>query len=238
MTKKIRASEKKEHEGLNEDMVAAQGIVFLAAGFETTSSTMSLLLYNLAKHPMIQEKVYAEIASVLENNEEDAIDHDTIAEMPYLEACLYETLRLYPIVIRNQRYCNKDSLIDGKLIKKGTSIIVPTWAMHRNPELYGEDASEFKPERFIEEEGGVKVAEKFSDLTFQAFGGGPRICIGMRFAMTEMKLAMTKLLSTFSFEDEPGVTKLDIQKGGYFLLSYPEMKIKIKRRDTDSKKEE
>ena len=236
--KKIQASEKKEFEGLNEDMVAAQGIVFLAAGFETTSSTMSLLLYNLAKHPLVQEKVFAEISSVLENNEDDKIDHDTIAEMPYLEACLYETLRLYPIVIRNQRYCSKDSMINGKLIKKGTSIIVPTWAMHRNPELYGDDAGEFKPERFLEEEGGIKVTEKFSDLTFQAFGGGPRICIGMRFAMTEMKLAMTKLISTFSFQDEPGVTKLDIQKGGYFLLTYPEMKIRIKRRDTGNSKEE
>ena len=73
MMKKIHASEKKESEGLNEDMVAAQGIVFLAAGFETTSSTMSLLLFNLAKNPLIQEKVYAEIANVLENNEEDKI---------------------------------------------------------------------------------------------------------------------------------------------------------------------
>ena len=234
MVKKIRDSKKNEFEGLTEDMVVAQGIIFLTAGFETTSSTMSILIYMLAQYPNIQEKCYEEISALL-SDEEKKIDHETITELPYLEACIQETLRLYPIVLRNQRYCTKDSNVNGMVIKKGTNIIVPTWAMHRNPELFGEDASDFIPERFLE---GDKMAENIANHTLHAFGGGPRVCIGMRFAMTEMKLAISKLLTNFSLENEPGVTKLDIQKGGYFLLSYPEMKIRFKARNISVSKEE
>ena len=235
MIRKIRGSSNKEVDGLTEDMVVAQGIIFLAAGFETTSSTMSLLLYSLAKNPLIQEKCYGEISGVLSDDEKE-IDYETVNEMPYLEACIQETLRLYPIVLRNQRACVKDSNINGMLIKKGTQVIVPTWAMHRNPELFGDDASDFIPERFLED-GGEKMAEHVSNHTFHAFGGGPRICIGMRFAMVEMKIAISKLLKNFTIGDEPGVTKLDIQKGGLFLLTYPDMKVKIKRRATSFKEE-
>ena len=114
-------------------------------------------------------------------------------------------------------------------IKKGTNIIIPTWAMHRNPELFGEDADEFIPERFFE----GTAAEHGANYAFHAFGEGPRTCIGMRFAMTEMKIAIAKLLLLFSFEDEPGVTKLEFDKGSYFLLSYPEMKVRIKQRNAN-----
>jgi cytochrome P450 family 3 subfamily A len=234
MVKKIRDSDKNEVEGLTEEMVVAQGIIFLAAGFETTSSTMSILMYNLAKYPNIQERCYEEISALL-SDENVKIDQETINEMPYLEACIQETLRLYPIILRNQRYCTMDCKVNGMMIKKGTNIIVPTWAMHRNPELFGEDAKEFVPERFLE---GDKMAEQISNHTFHAFGGGPRVCIGMRFAMTEMKLAMSKLLTNFAFEEEPGMTKLDLQKGGYFVLSYPEMKVRIKARNNSTIKEE
>ena len=98
MIRKIRDSGNKEVDGLTEDMVVAQGIIFLAAGFETTSSTMSLLLYSLAKNPLIQEKCYGEISGVLSDDEKE-IDHETVNEMPYLEACIQETLRLYPIIL-------------------------------------------------------------------------------------------------------------------------------------------
>ena len=235
MIRKIRDSGNKEVDGLTEDMVVAQGIIFLAAGFETTSSTMSLLLYSLAKNPLIQEKCYGEISGVLSDDEKE-IDHETVNEMPYLEACIQETLRLYPIILRNQRACVKDSNLNGMLIKKGTQVIVPTWAMHRNPELFGDNASDFIPERFLED-GGEKMAEHVSNHTFHAFGGGPRICIGMRFAMVEMKIAISMLMMNFTILDEPGVTKLDIQKGGLFILTYPDMKVRIKRRETNIENE-
>ena len=224
MIRKIRDSDKEKVDGLNEEMVIAQGIIFLAAGFETSASTMSLLMYSLAKHKIAQEKCYEEISNIVSEGNE--ITHDTIADMPYLEACIQETCRLYPIVIRNQRYCTKDSDIDGMHIRKGTTVIVPTWAMHRNPEIFGQDAGEFVPERFLE--GAAN--EHMSNHTFHAFGGGPRTCIGMRFAMAEMKIAVSKLLLNFSIQDEPGVTKLDFDKGSYFMLSYPDMQVRIKKR--------
>ena len=224
MIQKIRDSGKDKVDGLNEDMVIAQGIVFLAAGFETTASTMGLLIYSLVKHEMVQERCYEEISNLVSDQNE--ITHDTITDMHYLEACIQETLRLYPIILRNHRYCTKDSDIDGMKIRQGTSIIVPTWAMHRNPEIFGQDAGEFLPERFLERAAN----DYMSSYTFHAFGGGPRTCIGMRFAMTEMKIAVAKLLLNFSLQNEPGVTKLNFDKGGYFLLSYPDMKIRIKER--------
>ena len=226
MIRKIRDSGKHKVDGLNEDMVVAQSIVFLAAGFETSASTMAMLIYILAKHPHVQEKCYEEILEV-SSTDENKIDSDTIGKMKYLEACIQETLRLYPIVLRNQRYCSKDSNVNGMQIKKGTSIIVPTWAMHRNPVLFGKDAKEFVPERFLEGAG----ADYISNHTFHAFGGGPRTCIGMRFAMAEMKIAISKLLINFVFKDEPGITNLVFEKGGYFLLTYSDINVRIKKRN-------
>ena len=83
---KIRDSGQAKLDGLTEDMVVAQGIVFLAAGFETTANTLGSLTFNLAKYPEIQQRCYEEIQDVISNNME--INHDTISELHYLDACI------------------------------------------------------------------------------------------------------------------------------------------------------
>ena len=90
MIHKIRESGESKLEGLDEEMVVAQGIIFLAAGFETTANTLGSLTYILAKHPEIQQRCVEEIEEVIANKKE--INHQTISELHYLEACIKVTL--------------------------------------------------------------------------------------------------------------------------------------------------
>ncbi len=92
--------------------------------------------------------------------------------MTYLDAAITENLRMYPPVTKINRECLEDAEVGGMLIRKGTLVQVPIWAMHRDPDTYP-DPDRFNPERFLEEAGG-------DGLRFMAFGGGPRTCIGMR----------------------------------------------------------
>ena len=89
MIHKIRESGESKLEGLDEEMVVAQGIIFLAAGFETTANTLGSLTYILAKHPEIQQRCVEEIEEVIANKKE--INHETISELHYLEACIKVT---------------------------------------------------------------------------------------------------------------------------------------------------
>ena len=86
MIHKIRESGQSKLDGLNEEMVVAQGIIFLAAGFETTANTLGSLTYVFAKHPEIQQRCLDEIQEVIENKKE--INHETISELYYLDACI------------------------------------------------------------------------------------------------------------------------------------------------------
>ena len=85
--------------------------------------------------------------------------------------------------------------------------MIPTYILHRNPDIFGENPDQFIPERFLND--GMK--EQVDNFLFHAFGGGPRICIGMRFAMEEMKITLAKMLTNFVIIDEPNVTKLEFQ---------------------------
>ena len=106
------------------------------------------------------------------------------------------------------------------------TIAVPTPVLHMDPDIYGENVDEFEPERFLND--GCK--EQIDNHLFHAFGGGPRICIGMRFAMEEIKVTLAKLLNNFKILEEPNVTNLTFNKGGLFLLSYNEMNVRIQER--------
>ncbi len=147
---------------------------FSQAGFETSSNTLSTLTYNLATHPEVQERIRQELENLLKDSSSDSIDTDLVSNMTYLDAAITENMRMYPPVTKINRECLEDAKVGGMLIRKGTLVQIPIWAMQRDPIVYP-DPEKFQPERFLGE--GVK---QDGGLRFMAFGGGPRKCIGMR----------------------------------------------------------
>uniref|UniRef100_A0A8C8UNF6 unspecific monooxygenase n=2 Tax=Peromyscus maniculatus bairdii TaxID=230844 RepID=A0A8C8UNF6_PERMB len=114
--------------------------------------------------------------------------------MEYLDMMVNETLRLYPIANRLERVSKKDVEINGVFIPKGTIVMVPTYPLHRDPE-YWPEPEEFRPERFSKENKG-----SINPYVYLPFGNGPRNCIGMRFALISMKLAVIRVLQNFTLQ--------------------------------------
>ncbi|NP_001164739.1 cytochrome P450 3A6 [Oryctolagus cuniculus] len=180
------------HKALDDIEVVAQSIIILFAGYETTSSTLSFIMHLLATHPDVQQKLQEEIDTLLPNKE--LATYDTLVKMEYLDMVVNETLRLYPIAGRLERVCKKDVDINGTFIPKGTIVMMPTYALHRDPQHWTEP-DEFRPERFSK-----KNKDNINPYIYHPFGAGPRNCLGMRFALMNIKLALVRLMQNFSFK--------------------------------------
>ncbi|XP_036597171.1 cytochrome P450 3A8-like isoform X2 [Trichosurus vulpecula] len=137
-------SETHSHKDLSDEEILAQSIIFILGGYETTSSTISFLLYNLATHPEIQQKLQEEIDAVLPSKE--AVTYDALAQMEYLDMVINETLRLFPVAARVERVAKKTVEINGLTIPKGTVVVTPSFALHHYPQ-YWPEPEEFHPER-------------------------------------------------------------------------------------------
>jgi cytochrome P450 family 3 subfamily A len=132
------------------------------------------------------------------------INYESISEMKYMDMVIDETLRLYPIGSLVERVASNDYDYKGLKMKKGQLVTVSVFALHRDPEIYP-DPEEFQPERFSHQNRLKRAYE-----SFMPFGVGPRNCIGMRFALIEMKLLLTAILSKYRFEtcDKTPVNRL------------------------------
>ena len=210
--------------GITEQTVVAQALVFLFAGYETLATTMTMLCYQLAMNPDKQEKLAVEIDSFWAASGEH-IDYDKLRELPYLDACLSETLRITPPFIRSERVCEKDWKHEesGLAIKKGTVVMIPAHAVHNN-EKYWPEPEKFIPERFLPEN-----KDNINQYAFLPFGAGPRNCIGSRFAKQEMVLVMAKLLKEFSVDTTPE-TKIVYRPGRQFVVQYDPLMLRFCRR--------
>ncbi|XP_034156300.2 cytochrome P450 3A27 isoform X6 [Pangasianodon hypophthalmus] len=175
--------------GLNDHEILSQSMVFIFAGYETSSRTLSFLFYNLASNPETLKKLQEEIDETFPNKAE--VDYDTVMNMDYLDAALNESLRLYPIAIRLERVCKKTVEINGLTIPKDTVVLIPTYVLQRDPEYWTEPDA-FKPERFTQEN-----KENIEQYVYMPFGVGPRNCIGMKFALVIIKLAVVQILQRF-----------------------------------------
>ncbi|XP_026752919.2 cytochrome P450 9e2 isoform X2 [Galleria mellonella] len=175
--------------------LVAQAVLFLIAGFETVSSAMTFALHELALNPEVQEKLVQEIK---ENNmkNDGKFDYKSIQNMAYMDMVVSEVLRLWPPAVGLDRICTKDYNL-GKpnskatkdyIIRKGEGLFVPTFNIHRDPELFP-NPLKFDPERFSEEN-----KHKIQPLSYMPFGLGPRNCIGSRFALCEVKVMLYQLL--------------------------------------------
>ncbi|XP_027730664.1 cytochrome P450 3A8-like [Vombatus ursinus] len=184
-------SETHSHKDLSDEELLAQSIIFLFAGYETTSSVLSFLFYNLATNPEIQQKLQKEIDAVLPNKE--AVTYDAVVQMEYLDMVINENLRLFPIAGRIERVAKKTVELNGLRIPKGTVVMASPFVLHHDPK-YWPEPEEFRPERFSKEN-----KESINPYVYLPFGAGPRNCIGMRFALMSMKVATCRLLQEFSF---------------------------------------
>ncbi|XP_078295969.1 cytochrome P450 3A12 isoform X2 [Panthera onca] len=132
------------HKALSDLELVAQSIMFIFAGYETTSTSLSFLVYELATHPDVQQKLQEEIDATFPDKAPPT--YDALVQMEYLDMVLNEALRLYPIVGRLERVCKRDVEISGVFIPKGAVVMVPTFTLHRDLDLWP-GPEEFCPER-------------------------------------------------------------------------------------------
>ncbi|KAI9026357.1 cytochrome P450 [Hyaloraphidium curvatum] len=173
------------------------------AGRDTTAQTLTWLFYCLANHPEVERKVREELVSVLGDKEPT---YETLKELKYTNAVFNETLRLYANVPGNLLTATKDAVLSGSGIKvyAGDRIQYSPWVMGRLKNIWGPDAEEFKPERWIDQFGNLKKENQYKWPVFKA---GPRICLGMNMATQEAMTFMAQIIRRFSLqlvnEDQP-----------------------------------
>ncbi|XP_063243201.1 cytochrome P450 6j1-like isoform X2 [Bacillus rossius redtenbacheri] len=177
---------------LKDDDFVAQAFVFLVAGFEGSSLTLTYALYELALNPGIQEKLRNEITTKLSTHG-GKLSYHAMTGLPYLEMVVSETLRKYPPATFLDRECLSDFIIPGTqlTIETGTQIMIPVLGIHFDPEIYSEP-QKFDPERFSDEN-----KNKIPQYAYLPFGEGPRFCIGKRFALMQVKTALAYVVSSF-----------------------------------------
>jgi len=187
----LEAKDEETGESMDDEQLRDEVITLFAAGSETSSNALAWAIFLLASHPDKKEKLKTEIREVLRGATPQLAD---IQKLTYTNQVIQETLRLYPPAWIVGRQAKEDDEIDGYFIPKKTQTIMPTWVIHRHPDLWDSPQS-FQPERFESEL--VKTRHKFAHFPF---GGGPRFCIGNNFAMMEMTLALAMIFQRFDFE--------------------------------------
>ncbi|KAE8131080.1 cytochrome P450 [Aspergillus pseudotamarii] len=180
--------------------ITDQILNILLAGRDTTASLLSMVFYHLARRPDIWDLLRSEVATL----DGKCPSFEELKQLKYLSWVINETLRLYPVVPSNSRTANEDTFLpvgggpDGKspvFVAKGQRVAYDVYVMHRRQDIFGPDAEEFRPERWETIRPG---------WAFVPFNGGPRICLGQQFALTEASYTIVRIVQSFK-----GITNRD-----------------------------
>ncbi|EES01121.1 hypothetical protein BDA96_03G248300 [Sorghum bicolor] len=166
--------------------------LFYFAGMDTTAVLLTWTMVVLSIHPEWQHRAREEVQRAFGDNQPDL---DGIQQLKIVTMILYEVLRLYPPVVQLDRQTYTEVELGGVTYPPGVLLSLPIVFIHHDKDVWGEDADEFRPERFKD---GISKASKDSPAFFP-FGWGPRICVGQSFALVEAKMALTSILQHFSF---------------------------------------
>ncbi|XP_053996823.1 cytochrome P450 9e2-like [Hylaeus anthracinus] len=202
------------------DDMTAQAFVFFFGGFESTSTLMCFAAYEVGVNPEIQKKLQEEIDEVLENCKGEPT-YDAINDMKYLDAIVYEALRMYPVIVQSDRVCTKPFELAPALpglkpyvIQEGEYIWIPIYGVHYDPEHF-EEPNKFNPDRFFDDPKKV-----VNSGTFLSFGFGPRMCIGNRFALLETKVLMFHIFARCTFKPcSKTIIPMVLSKKGFQMTS-------------------
>ena len=177
----------KDNKSIDDNILIATAMIFLIAGYDTTSLTLSFLAYELAKHPDAQNRLQQEIDEAYEDVDDSNAqlpEYTTIQNLSYLDNCIMETLRLHPVVGDIIRTCTQDTKIDGvdHMFRKDDMVSISAIGIQQD-ERYYPNPGQYNPDNFSKEARAQR-----DPYTFLSFGQGPRNCIGMRFALLEIKV--------------------------------------------------
>ncbi|KAL2019395.1 hypothetical protein VTK56DRAFT_9686 [Thermocarpiscus australiensis] len=186
----------------NEEMVADAALTYLSAGRDTTGQALTWAFYLLIKHPEVASKIRQEVQRLFEERQVSLSTGEfdptlfTPVSVPYTMAVFFETLRLYPPIPFEIRQCQEDAILpDGTFLPKDSVIVWCLWAMQRSRLTWGEDADDFRPERFLED--GKLVSKSSSE--FPVFYGGARTCLGRKMAEAIAAQVIPTMVWLFDF---------------------------------------
>ncbi|KAH4228981.1 hypothetical protein HBI06_091500 [Parastagonospora nodorum] len=191
----VLQQEEKGKTGLTRGDMDSNAELFMIAGTETTATTLSGLTYLLTQHPESMKKLADEVRGTFDSS--DAISMEKIAHLPYLNACLKESLRRYPPVPVGMPHLTPSdgSTICGQFVPPGTTVSAPHWAVYNSASNF-KDPQKFIPERWLDDERFVNDQK----TAFHPFSYGPRDCLGKNMAWHEMRLLLSKVVYNFDFE--------------------------------------
>ncbi|RAO72355.1 uncharacterized protein BHQ10_008367 [Talaromyces amestolkiae] len=214
-----------------DNMLENHLLTFLAAGHETTATSMTWAIYALCLYPQVQQRLREEVRANLPigatiGTNGISVTAELVDSLPYLHAVCNEVFRVYPPAGLTRRVAAKDTSILGQHIPKGTAIAISMRAVNISKELWGDDAFVFDPERWMKPSqansgGGV------TNFSFMTFLHGPRSCIGQGFARGEFACLLAAIVGTFELELEDKTSELVIETG---LTSRPKDGLRVRLR--------
>jgi len=180
----IDATDPETGQPLSDEDICHELVLFILAGHDTTSTTLTYSLWALGQHPDIQDRVFEEVSAFGDR----PLTPDDVPQLAHTVRVVHEALRLCPPGAGTPRLLNKDLAVDGYRLEAGTVAVVSFYSMHRDPQLW-EEPLKFDPDRFLPERSKGR-----SRWQYLPFGGGPRSCIGDHFAMLEATLALATIV--------------------------------------------
>ncbi|KAJ4475938.1 cytochrome P450 [Lentinula edodes] len=219
-----------EEDRLGDTEVIAQMNTLIFAAMDTTSSAMARLLHLLSRHPEAQNKLRQELIDAKRAKDGQDFSYEELTALPFLDAVCRETLRLYTPASAVTRRARQDAIIpllkpviglDGSEIHEvavpnDTAIIVSLSNSNRNSDLWGEDADEWKPERWLSPLPKALVEARIPGVYshLMTFLGGGRSCIGFKFSQLEMKVVISTLVEKFQFSPSSKDSEIFWQMNG------------------------
>ncbi|KAF8748939.1 Cytochrome P450 monooxygenase [Rhizoctonia solani] len=212
---------------LSREEIDSEALVTIGAGSDTTSNSLSALCYHVASDARIKQKLQEELDSAFASTQKDVNDFasfEEIKNLPYLNACIKEALRLHSTVgigLPRVVPTGKTLTVAGETFKEGSVISVPSYTTNRS-NVWGSDAEMYRPERWLED--GSESLNKY----YFAFSTGPRACIGRNLAHMDMMLSSAAFFRRYDVDLATPTTKLEIKEG--FVRETVRCEVAIKRR--------
>ena len=177
-----------------EERVISEAVGLLIAGHETSAATAAWFMVWMQQKPAIYKKMRAEVLDCIER--EGKLDAIKISELPYLTACLNESQRVTPSAVGFIRWLREDTQLGHLYLPAGTAILPNIYLTQRDPAIFGPDANDYRPERWLEE------GRRFGPSEFMPFGGGRRACVGMNQGRQQLRIIFAELARRVEFSSE------------------------------------